>query len=395
MAVLESVTWPRFTGPLLNWLIGDARKLADGRALLAELCERLCASGLPLARASFHLRLLHPQLFGMGFYWSRGAEQVRVYKAEHGIQTTDLYQKSPMRALFEGSERVQQRLDQPDETFSSPQFQELKAEGLTEYVALPLVFGDGAIHGTTWATDHPCGFGEDHLARIEDLLPIIGLLLEIHLKHHITVALLDTYVGQHAGEHILEGQITRGSGETINAAIWLCDLRGFTAMAERQPRDRMIQCLNDYFDRMATPVKQHGGEILKFIGDAMLAVFPLDTNRACERALAAAIGARSAMRDWNAARLEQGDQALNFGIALHAGDVMYGNIGTIDRLDFTIIGPAVNMTSRMERLCRHLDLDLLMSDTFAEMCASQASLRSLGKHQLEDIARPVEIFTVD
>ncbi|MDH3663102.1 MAG: adenylate/guanylate cyclase domain-containing protein, partial [Alphaproteobacteria bacterium] len=280
-------------------------------------------------------------------------------------------------------------------TFSSPQFQELKTEGLTEYVALPLVFGDGAIHGTTWATDHPCGFGEDHLARIEDLLPVLGLLLEIHLKHHITVALLDTYVGQHAGEHILDGQITRGSGETINAAIWLCDLRGFTAMAERQPRDRVIQCLNDYFDRMAKPVKQHGGEILKFIGDAMLAVFPLDADRACERALAAAIEARSAMRDWNAARLERGDQALNFGIALHAGDVMYGNIGTIDRLDFTIIGPAVNMTSRMERLCRHLDLDLLMSDTFAQMCASQASLRSLGKHHLEDIARPVEIFTVD
>ena len=207
--------------------------------------------------------------------------------------------------------------------------------------------------------------------------------------------MLDTYVGQHAGKHILEGQITRGSGETIKAAIWLCDLRGFTAMAERQPRDRMIACLNDYFDRMATPVKHHGGEILKFIGDAMLAVFPLDEDRACERALAAATDARAAMRRWNAERQEQGDKALNFGIALHAGDVMYGNIGTADRLDFTIIGPAVNMTSRMERLCRRLDLDLLVSDSFAKMCASQASLRALGTHQLEDIVRPVELFTVE
>lgn len=395
MAVKKNDTWPRFPGPVLDWLIGDARNLADGGSLLADLCERLNASGLPLARASFHLRLLHPQLFGMGFYWTRGADEVRVYKAEHGIQETDLYQKSPMRALFEGAKRVRQRLDRPDESFSSPLFQELKSEGLTEYLALPLVFGDGTIHGTTWATDHPDGFDEDHRARIEDLLPILGLLLEIHLKHQITIALLDTYVGQHTGEHVLKGQITRGSGETINAAIWLCDLRGFTAMAERQPRDRTIACLNDYFDRMATPVKRHGGEILKFIGDAMLAVFPLDTDRACERALQAATDARAAMHHWNDERLKRGDEALNFGIALHAGDVMYGNIGTVDRLDFTIIGPAVNMTSRMERLCRRLDLDLLVSDSFAKMCASQASLRSLGAHQLEDITRPVELFTVD
>ena len=331
----------------------------------------------------------------MGFYWSRGAEEVRIYRAEHGIQGTDLYQKSPMRALFEGEERVRQRLDQAEATFSSPQFQELKNEGLTEYVALPLVFGDGTIHGTTWATDRPGGFDENHLARIEDLLPVLGLLLEIHLKHHITVALLDTYIGQHAGEHILKGQITRGSGETIKAAIWLCDLRGFTAMAERQPRNQMIQCLNDYFDRMATPVKQHGGEILKFIGDAMLAVFPLDSDRACERALAAAIEARDSMGRWNAERRERGEAALKFGIALHAGDVMYGNVGTADRLDFTVIGPAVNMTSRMERLCRHLGIDILMSDSFADLCASQMPLRSQGTHQLEDIARPVELFTID
>ena len=141
MAVRESDTWPRFPGPILNWLIGDARTLTDGGALLAELCKRLNASSMPLARASFHLRLLHPQLFGMGFYWSRGAEQVRVYKAEHGIQETDLYQKSPMRALFEGAKRVRQRLDRQDGSFSSPQFQELKTEGLSEYVALPLIFG--------------------------------------------------------------------------------------------------------------------------------------------------------------------------------------------------------------------------------------------------------------
>jgi len=166
-------------------------------------------------------------------------------------------------------------------------------------------------------------------------------------------------------------------------------------MAEREPRDRIIACLNEYFDRMVVPVKKHGGEILKFIGDAMLAVFPLETDRACERAFEAATEACAAMISWNAERLERGDDVLNFGIALHAGDAMYGNIGAADRLDFTVIGPAVNMTSRMERLCRHLELNVLISDAFAKMCASKASLRSLGIHQLEDIERPVELFTID
>ena len=388
-------SWPRFTGPVLNWLIGDARRLSDSASLLTGLCTRLIDAGMPLARASFHLRMLHPQLFGMGYYWTRGVDEIRVFEAEHGIQTTELYQRSPMRRLFEGAERVRQRLDVPDAKFTFPLFHELKAEGLTEYVALPMIFNDGKIYGTTWTTDRPGGFEDAHLAEIEDLLPIFSLLLEILLNHRITVGLLNTYVGEHAGERILEGQITRGSGETVHAAIWLCDLRGFTAMSERQTRDQLIGQLNQYFDRMALPVQRHGGEILKFIGDAMLALFPLDTVHACERALEAAVEARAAMKAWNDERRERGERALEFGIALHAGDVMYGNIGAANRLDFTIIGPAVNLTSRMEGLCRKLGPSILISDIFADLCAGHSMLRSLGTHRMTDIARPVELFTID
>ncbi|MDH3664035.1 MAG: adenylate/guanylate cyclase domain-containing protein, partial [Alphaproteobacteria bacterium] len=254
--------------------------------------------------------------------------------------------------MFEGADRVRQRLDLPDTELEPPLFHELKAEGLTEYVALPMAFSDGKIHGTTWATDRPGGFDDAHLAEIEDLLPIFSLLLEILLNRHVTVGLLNTYVGQHAGERILKGQITRGSSETVHAAIWLCDLRGFTAMSERQSRDQLVTSLNQYFDHMAPAVERHGGEILKFIGDAMLALFPLDTDHACERARRAAIEARDAMRECNAERQEGGEGGLELGIALHAGDIMYGNIGAANRLDFTIIGPAVNLTSCMEGLCR-------------------------------------------
>jgi adenylate cyclase len=385
--------WPERRSPILDWLIGEARRLPNGRSLLRALCERLVEAGLPLARASFNVRTLHPQLFGIGYYWQRGSEEVRVFRAEHGIQQTELYRRSPMRALFEGADAVRQRLDLPDVTFRFPLFYELRDEGLTDYVALPITFTDGKVHGTTWASDRRGGFATDDLAQIYDLLPLFSLLLEIHLNRRIAITLLDTYVGHAAGERILRGQITRGSGETVRAAIWFCDLRGFTALAERLDRDRLLACLNQYFDRMAKPVEDHGGEILKFIGDAMLAMFPLDTDDACRRALQAALDARAAMAQLNRERTAQGEQTLGFGIALHAGDVLFGNIGAANRLDFTVVGPAVNLAARLEGLCRELGLNLVVSDTFAGMCAT-CEYRSLGKHSLVGISRPVEVFTV-
>jgi adenylate cyclase len=386
-------TWPTARSPIIDWLIGDARRLPDDATLLRALCERLVEAGMPLARASFHIRTLHPQLFGMGFYWQRGAEDIRVFRAEHGIQQTPMYQRSPMRLLFEGAGAVRQRLDVPHVDFEFPLLDELRQEGLTDYVALPMTFSDGKIHGTTWSSDRPGGFTTEHLTEIYDLLPLFSLLLEIHLNRRIAVNLLDTYVGRAAGERILRGQITRGSGETVRAALWFCDLRGFTELSERTDRDTLLACLNQYFDCMAKPVEAHGGEVLKFIGDAMLAMFPLETEQACQRALQAALDARAAMDRLNAERSARGEEALAFGLALHAGDVMYGNIGAANRLDFTVVGPAVNLTSRLEKLCRSLGLDLLISDTFAGMCAC-ADYRSLGTHQLTGISRDVEIFTV-
>ena len=385
--------WPEHRSPILDWLIGEARRLPNGRSLLRALCERLVAAGLPLARASFHMRVLHPRLFGMGYYWQRGSDEIRVFRAEHGIEQTELYQRSPMRVLFEGAGAVRQRLDLPDMAFRFPLFYELRDQGLTDYVALPITFSDGKIHGTTWASDRPGGFETSHLAQIYDLLPLFSLLLEIHLNRRIAINVLDTYVGRQAGERILRGQITRGSGETVRAAIWFCDLRGFTELSERLDRDRLLACLNQYFDRMAGPVEKHGGEILKFMGDAMLAIFPFASEQACRRALQAALDARAAMAQLNRERAASGDEALGFGIALHAGDVMYGNIGAADRLDFTVIGPAVNLAARLERLCRELGLDLVLSGAFARLCAAPEYHR-LGEYRLPGIKRPVEVFTV-
>jgi adenylate cyclase len=389
--------WPKHPGPILDWLVGEARHLPDGGAVLRELSKRLVVAGLPLRRASFHIRTLHPQLFGMGFYWQRGSEEVRVFEAQHGIQATALFRQSPMRALFEGAGAVRQRLDLQDVTFAFPLFYELRDEGLTDYLALPMTFSDGKIHGTTWSSDRPGGFESSHIAMIEDLLPAYGLLLEIHLNRRIAINILDTYVGHHAGQRILEGQITRGSGQTVQAAIWFCDLRGFTALSESKGRDEILGYLNWFFDCMAAPVEQQGGEILKFMGDAMLAIFPLETEQACARAVQAAIDARSAIAERNVELLAAGREPLGFGIALHVGEVMYGNIGAVDRLDFTVIGPAVNLTSRIEALSRILGPSILVSDTFVQRCSSlpcAGAFRSLGTHHLAGIARPVELFTL-
>jgi adenylate cyclase len=384
--------WPQRPGPVLDWLIGDGRQAGDGAALLQGLCTRLLAAGIPLARVSFNLRLLHPQLMGMGFYWHRGETEIHITRATHGTELTDTFLKSPMRVLFEGASAVRQRLDLPGARLDFPLLEELREQGLTDYVALPITFSDGRMHGTTWACDRPGGFTSDDLAQIYDLLPVWGLLLEIHFSRLLTITLLDTYVGHHAGERILSGQIRRGSGETVEAAIWFCDLRGFTELSEARPREELLATLNQFFDAMAEPVERHGGEILKFIGDAMLAVFPLAEPQACRRAVEAAIEAAGIMAALNTELARNGEPLLDYAIALHAGEVMYGNIGASNRLDFTVVGPAVNLASRLERLCRALGPKILVSDAFACGCAS-VRFRSLGRHRLPGVAREVEVLT--
>ena len=388
----------RAANAIVDWLLsGEARQLPSGPTVLKELCLRLNAAGLPVARASFHVRTLHPQLQGLGFYWHRGRDDIEVFQARHGVRDTDLYKQSPIRLIFEReTDEVRQNLELPDEAFALPRYAELKAEGMTDYLILPLTFCDGETNATTWSTDKPGGLTDEHVALIKAILPAFSLLIEIHLNRRIAINLLDAYVGRQAGERILNGQITRGSGESVEAAIWFSDLRGFTAMSESKGRDQLLSMLNQYFDRLAEPVTENGGEILKFIGDAMLAIFPLGNtvgDHACARALTAAIQAQKAIADLNIERASFGQDRITCGIALHVGEVMYGNIGSANRLDFTVIGPAVNLASRIEGMCRTLGPNILLSGHFARSAGSAIPLRSLGRHQLSGIRRDIELFT--
>jgi adenylate cyclase len=218
--------------------------------------------------------------------------------------------------------------------------------------------------------------------------------IEVREIRRLASTLLDTYLGHDAGQRVLAGQIRRGAGVTMAAAIFYCDLRGFTALSENMMPDRVIELLNDYFGCMAAPVQRLGGEVLKFIGDALLAIFPiaddLDRDRACRTALKAARQALAALDELNLRRREAGEATLEVGLALHTGTVMYGNIGAPDRLDFTVIGHAVNLTTRLERLCRQLERRLVASERFASPCGIE--MVPLGRFELPGVQGPQAVF---
>ncbi|MCP1887215.1 class 3 adenylate cyclase [Bradyrhizobium japonicum] len=224
------------------------------------------------------------------------------------------------------------------------------------------------------------------------MLPVLALVSEIRVKNRLARTLLETYVGSHAGELILAGATRRGTGTTVRAAIMICDLRDFTKISDNWPRDDVIDLLNDYFDAMSEPIARHGGEILKFIGDGLLAIFPLSEPSACANLLRAVTEARQAMAALNERNNGTGRAPLNYGIGVHVGDVMYGNIGSSSRLDFTVIGPAVNMASRLEALTKQLGRPVLLSRAFADLVEREFELEHVGKYEVRGFSDPIELF---
>jgi adenylate cyclase len=273
-----------------------------------------------------------------------------------------------------------------------PFYDELRADGLTDYIAWPLDHTLGKRRVVTFATDRPGGFSADDIAFLVDLLPALSLVSEIRLKNRLARTLLETYVGPHASEQILAGATTRGSGVTVGAAIMICDLRDFTAISDIWPRDDVIELLNGYFDAMSEPIVKHGGEILKFMGDGLLAIFPLSKPTACTDLLQAISEAQTEMAALNREHVRVGRKPLGYGIGVHVGDVMYGNIGSRKRLDFTVIGPAVNIAARLESLTKEIKRPVLLSKAFAEMAGCQSSLENLGPYPIRGLGEPVEIF---
>jgi len=387
-------TWPRERRPVLDWLMNETRSQRFLDNLLVELCERLLAEGVSVARSSLHLRIQHPQWQGARILWQPGVEEAHIDTFDYEVDTTELFLRRPATEIYNGASEVRKHLVASDnEVAEYPLFEELQWDGFTDYVAWPIEHTWGKRHVVTFATKQANGFSEYEIGYLKDLLPALALASEIRMKNAMARTLLETYVGPHASAEILAGATTRGSGQTVSAAIMICDLRDFTALSDLWPRDDIIEILNGYFDALCEPVEARGGEILKFMGDGLLAIFPLSNLNACADLLEAIRDGRQRMSALNAELAKGGKSPLRYGIGVHVGDVMYGNIGSRKRLDFTAIGPAVNIASRLEELTKVVKRPILLSSDFVKLVkGSSSAFFDLGSHDLRGLEKPVSVF---
>jgi adenylate cyclase len=363
--------------PLIDWLLNEGRRITDTRAFLAALADRLWANGIEVSRLVSGVPILHPQVYSHSARWDQGgATSERFFRVTP--ETMKVLENSPVKTVYEGGGSVRCDPTQPPREGEYNILADLRREGATDYIALSIPFSDGATKLLAVATRHPKGFSDAHIRIFEAMIPAFAANLEIHALRLTARTLLETYVGQQAGARVLDGVIKRGMGETIRAVIWFSDLRHFTDLSEQLPRDAVIELLNEYFGAVCAALDAHGGEVLKFMGDALLAIFPIgiETPAAvCARALAATGKAEAGIADVNERRAKAGLAGIKYGTALHLGDAMYGNIGGERRLDFTVIGPAVNLASRIEGLCRVLDRPVLLSAaTRSSSASSRASI---------------------
>ncbi|TMJ67933.1 MAG: adenylate/guanylate cyclase domain-containing protein [Alphaproteobacteria bacterium] len=373
-----------------DWLIDGARSAPQPVQVLAQLSERLVACGIPLWRVAVFVRTLHPQVMGRRFIWRPGTG-VEVSEAPFELLESADFLENPIAHVYATGQALRRKLADPDCAVDFPVLSELRAEGITDYLALPLVFTDGAIHAVTCTTRQAGGFTDAQIAGIEAIITPLARVAEIRALRRMASTLLDTYVGHDAGERILAGHIRRGDIEEIHAAIWLSDMRGFTALADSLPPSVLIDLLNRYFDCQVPVILEHGAEVLKFMGDGLLAIFTIagDETEVCERALAAARRAQANVATLSDAAMP----GLRFGLALHVGEVLYGNIGSGNRLDFTCIGPAVNCAARIEKLTSQLGRAILASGEFARNCAGEFT--PLGGFRLAGFSAPQLVFGLE
>lgn len=394
-ANVESPPRPIDVAPVIDWLVDGARGVPpDPEALLPALFERLRASGIAIDRAAVFVRPLHPNVAARALYWRAGRPGVEVSEEGHGFVGSDEHLASPIHRVTRTRSEVRVRLhaDEPAEDF--PVLADLRAGGYTDYLIVPLEFVDGDVHALSVATRREGGFREDEIAALRRALPAVTRMIEILGMRRKSANILDAYLGREAGTKVLQGRIRRGDAERIHAVIWFCDLRESTVLADAIGPERFLATLNDYFECVLTPVMARGGEVLSFVGDAALAIFRVDADLSgpATQAVNAAREAIASMRELNARREAQGAPALRFGIGLHVGDVLFGNVGTSTRVAFTVVGPATNEAARIESMCKVLDATLLVSAPIAAHAGF--AWKALGTHRLRGVDAPVALYTL-
>jgi len=381
--------------PVAAWLVIEGRRLAEPAALLDGLAAQLDKAGARIDRLGLTCVTIHPQLRAWGCLWRRGAGAVP-FSGQHGIESSDAFLGSPVQHVLERRSPFRRRLEALDEERDHPLLHELRGAGMTDYYALPMEFGSGEVNFFAAATAAPEGFSDADLGRLGALANLLAPPIEIIHGRRMTLGLLNAFVGPRIGERILRGQVKRGDGDRIEAAFWYSDLRGFTALSEALPAPQLLQLLNDYFENCAAAAAARGGEILQFIGDAILIVFqigrPQDEAQVCEAALDAAVDALDQLAVVNHRRRHVALPEIDFGLGLHLGTVTHANVGAPDRLAFNVVGPAVNRTARLAALAKRAGVPLAVSQEFAARV--RRPLRALGRFELAGIGGAHDVFTL-
>jgi adenylate cyclase len=400
---------------LCAWLTQAGLAGTSETDIVSGLCERCVAAGLPLGRTQVFIDTLHPVHEGRLFRWGHDPSESPL--VEYGrtnldaiagsgadpseIEAAERWRRSPFYRLLETGESLLRRrlnAETQDEFWVLPGW---IAAGMTDYVAIITRFDADGVIGemdavyTSWATRSPDGFDDGHVAALERIAPYLALAIKSVSLARMTATLMETYLGRDAGQRVLGGRIVRGLAEQIDAVVWFSDLRGFTRITDTAP-EQAIPLLNDYSDAIVSAIHEHGGDVLKLVGDGTLAIFTAqDRMHACSAALSAAIAARRSIAELKKRRAADGKPVTEMYLALHVGEVFYGNVGSRERLDFTVIGPAVNEASRIAAMCRSVDQPVLMSASFADVGDMKRRLVSVGRYALRGVAHPQELFTLD
>jgi adenylate cyclase len=377
---------------IAEWLVGPARQMTSGAAAFDEFSWRMLAAGLPLLRVTMHGGTLHPLYLGATLTWWRSTGRTELRMVSHEARET--FGFNPISRVRETGETLRRNLEASADTLDFPILHDLKQDGATDYLAFPVPSAFGGSYAVTFVSDRAGGFTDDEVADMSRVAQRLPVVMDMHSLRGLASNLLTAYLGPMTGPRVLAGHIRRGQSDTITAVLWSSDLRAFTARSDRLPGQRMIEILDALFDAQARAIAAQGGEILKFIGDGLLAIFPIIdaglAGIATRKALEAANETLTALGQLNDAPLLEGEPPLKIVIALHVGQVLYGNIGAADRLDFTVIGPAVNLVSRLETVGKSLDIPIIVSDDFAS--AYGRRLVSLGQHQLRGLSGTHELF---
>ncbi|NIY74145.1 adenylate/guanylate cyclase domain-containing protein [Thalassospira sp. HF15] len=382
--------------PVIDWIASTGRLLEDPNAFFNGLMEQLNTNGFHIARMRCSMQALHPQVAVWSFTWDRD-QGAHLWEANHGIHESGAYIGSPVEEvnLHGGPVRIQ--LAKVDPADHHPLVGELVEMGLTDYYCTRVRFSGGRWCVMTIATDQSGGFEDGEITCFDGLLDHIGVVLELHVTKRIEHSLLDTYLGERTGARVMHGQMRRGDGETIRAALWFSDVRDFTVLTETLSVEQLLDSLNVYFETVERAVRAHGGEILRFVGDAMLIVFAQENDQSaetvCENALRAAEAALADLQNVNETRSEAGLPLLRFGVGLHYGEVVYGNVGGTHRLDFTVMGVAVNRTARLESLTKQIGTPLLMSDVLASHI--KAATVCCGDFAVKGVSEPLTVHALE